>query len=316
MYEHLRFIDKLLFVAWVFGWQIKLGNFTLKNFDLIIRTSDEAHVKHCWHSTKFLSSYYMIKGLEKILIECLNLWRGNINQVQYSWVSKCQQGSTVACKFNHMCVHAQEKIQSSNTINAGLKKFQKNFKVQLQSNKVEKILKKIFKVQFKSTGFEKNSKNFQSSTQVGPEWKKFQSFKCLVEKCQKIFENILSPNQWWLHQEKFQSFKFRNHWMKKNQKINSKFRLAEIFSNFSRIFTVQHWSLWQFNVYTWYLRRKWLRNKLFPSQIKIHKGTKCFNSNSTKFYVQVQLIQDGWHMKTCDFLWKCRMIWSFYERIG
>ena len=42
-----------------------------------------------------------------------------------------------------MCVHVQEKIQSSNTINAGLKKFQKVFKVQLQSNKVEKISKKF-----------------------------------------------------------------------------------------------------------------------------------------------------------------------------
>ena len=56
MYEHLRFINKLLFVAWVFGWWIKLRNFTLKNFDLIIKTSDEAHVKHHQHSTKFLSS--------------------------------------------------------------------------------------------------------------------------------------------------------------------------------------------------------------------------------------------------------------------
>ena len=87
MYEHLRFINKLLFVAWVFGWWIKLGNFTLKNFDLIIRTSDEARVEHRRHSTMFLSSYHMIKNFEKILTECLNIWRRNINQVQYSWVS-------------------------------------------------------------------------------------------------------------------------------------------------------------------------------------------------------------------------------------
>ena len=187
MYEHLRFIDKLLFVAWVFGWGFKLGNFTLKNLDLIIRTSDEAHVKHCWHSTKFLSCYCIIKCFENILIECLNLWRGNINQVQYSWVSKCQQGSTVACKFNLMCVHVQKKIQSSNTINAGLKKFQKNSKSNYNQTSLKKI-QKNFKVQFKSTGFEKNSKKFQSSTQVWPEWKKFQSFKCLVKKCQKILK--------------------------------------------------------------------------------------------------------------------------------
>ena len=61
MYEHFRFINKLLFVAWVFGWWIKLGNFTLKFFDFIIRTSDEAHIEHHRHSTKFLSSYHMIK---------------------------------------------------------------------------------------------------------------------------------------------------------------------------------------------------------------------------------------------------------------
>ena len=39
--------------------------------------------------------------------------------------------------------------------------------------------------------------------------------------------------------------------------------------------------------------KEMVENQVFPSQIKIHKGTKCFNSNSTKFYVQVQLIQDG-----------------------
>ena len=30
-------------------------------------------------------------------------------------------------------------------------------------------------------------------------------------------ENILSPNQRWLNKEKFQSFKFKNHWMKKSE---------------------------------------------------------------------------------------------------
>ena len=169
MYEHFRFIDKLLFVAWVFGWWIKLGNFTLKNFDLIIKTSDEASIEHHWCSTKFLSSYCMIKCFEKNLTECLNIWRGNINQVQYSWVSKCQHSSTVVCKFNHMCVHVQEKIQSSNTINTGLKKFQKILKVQLQSNKVENFSKSSSS----QLGLKKISKNFQSSTQVRPEWKNF-----------------------------------------------------------------------------------------------------------------------------------------------
>ena len=54
-------------------------------------------------------------------------------------VSKCQQSSTVVYKFNHMCVHVQKFFKSSITINASLKKFKKIFKVQFQSNKVEKI---------------------------------------------------------------------------------------------------------------------------------------------------------------------------------
>ena len=65
MYEHFRFINKLLFVAWVFGWWITLRNFTLNNLDLIIRTSDEARVEHHRHSTKFLSSYHLIKSFWK-----------------------------------------------------------------------------------------------------------------------------------------------------------------------------------------------------------------------------------------------------------
>ena len=32
--------------------------------------------------------------------------------------------------------------------------------------------------------------------------------------------------------------------------------------------------------------------------------------------MHVQIIQDGWHMKTCDFLWKYGMIWNSYDRIG
>ena len=94
--------------------------------------------------------------------------KGNVNQVQYNWVSKCQYSSMFVCKFNHMCVHVQGKKLSPNTINSSLKKFQKIFKVQLQLNQVEKI-QKNFKVQFKSTGFEKNFKKFQSPIQVRPE---------------------------------------------------------------------------------------------------------------------------------------------------
>ena len=79
----------------------------------------------------------------------------------------------MSTKFNS-CMQVQlyvytfsKNFQSSITINTSLKKSLKIFKVQLQLNKVETISKK-FSVQFKSTGFEKISKNFQSPAQVRP----------------------------------------------------------------------------------------------------------------------------------------------------
>ena len=73
MYEHFRFMNKLLCVAGYLVDIIKLENFTLLNFDLIFRTSDEGCIKHHWCSTKFQSSYCMLKHFEKISNECLNL---------------------------------------------------------------------------------------------------------------------------------------------------------------------------------------------------------------------------------------------------
>ena len=55
-------------------------------------------------------------------------------------------------KFNHMCVHVQE-INIEQSLNKSIKKM---FKVQLQSNQVEKI-----------------SKKFQSPVQVNCKTKKF-----------------------------------------------------------------------------------------------------------------------------------------------
>ena len=108
----------------------------------------------------------------------------------------------------------------------------------------------------------------------------------------------------------------------KKSRINSKFRLAEIFSNFfQNIFSSTLKSMGFQCIYKVFEKEKgW--EPSFPSQIKFTKAQKCYNSNPTKFYiqVQVQIIQDGWHdlwhMKTCDFLWKYQMIWSSYERIG
>ena len=70
--------------------------------------------------------------------------------------------------------------------------------------------------------------------------KKFLSFKCLVEKL-KSFENILSPNQKMAEPRKISKFQTQKPLSeKKKSKINSKFRLAEIFSNFFKTFSVQH----------------------------------------------------------------------------
>ena len=56
-----------------------------------------------------------------------------------------------------MCVHVQEKNSKFKHNQFKFEKFQKSFKVQLQSNQVEEI-----------------SKNFQSPVQVNWVWKKFQ----------------------------------------------------------------------------------------------------------------------------------------------
>ena len=122
---------------------------------MIIRTSDEVCIKHLWHSTKFLSSYHMMKIFEIILTKDLNLWRGNINQYNTAVLVN-------GIQFNN-CIQVQsyvytssKKFQSSFTINTSLKKF-----------------KNIFKVQFKSTELKKISKNFKKFSK--PEWKNFKN---------------------------------------------------------------------------------------------------------------------------------------------
>ena len=117
-------------------------------------------------------------------------------------------------------------------------KFPKKFKVQPQSNKVEKISKKSSKSSSSQLGLKKFQKNFSKFNSSKTWVKKFQSFKVQMPGCEmpENFENILSPNQRWLNQEKFQSFKFKNHWMKKSK---NKFKVQtgrDIFKLFQNIY--------------------------------------------------------------------------------
>ena len=85
-------------------------------------------------------------------------------------------------------------------------------------NHVYTQIQNIFKVHSESTQVWNNFKKFQSPVQVNWAWKNFrklskfnssntwvkkfqnyfQSFECLVVKCQKILKNILSPNRKWI----------------------------------------------------------------------------------------------------------------------
>ena len=70
-----------------------------------------------------------------------------------------------------MCTHVQftsKNFQSSITISTSLKTIKKFSKFNFNYTRLKKF-QKIFKVQFKLTGFEKNSKNVQSPTQARPE---------------------------------------------------------------------------------------------------------------------------------------------------
>ena len=109
-----------------------------------------------------LSSYQATvwwKKFKIILIEDLNLWRGSINQVQYSCVSQwhtVQQLHTSSIICVHKFNSSSKIFQSSITINSSLKIFL-NFSMS-SSNQLS---------------LEKFQKHFQSSSQVRPEWKNF-----------------------------------------------------------------------------------------------------------------------------------------------
>ena len=156
-------------------------------------------------------------------------------------------------------------------------KISKNFQSPVQVNWVWKNFKKFqsptpikqdwknFNKFSKSSSSQLGLKNFQKTSKFNSSktWmKKFLSFKCLVEKL-KSFENIPSPNQKMAEPRKISKFQTQKSLSEKNSRINSKFRLAEIFSNFFKIFSVQHWSLWDFNVYTRYLGKKKAESQVF-----------------------------------------------------
>ena len=96
----------------------KLGNFTLKNFNLIIRTSDEACIRHHQCSTMFLSSYCMMKIFEIILIEDLNLWRGT--STKYNTVVLVND-----IQFN-ICIQVQSYVYTSSIQFQKISKFNHN----------------------------------------------------------------------------------------------------------------------------------------------------------------------------------------------
>ena len=64
----------------------------------------------------------------------------------------------------------------------------------------------------------------------------------------------------------------------------------------------------------------WERNHLIPITNAIHK----YKNVQLKFKQVLNastnysrwMTYDLWHLRTCDFLWKCGMIWNFYDRIG
>ena len=119
-----------------------------------------------------------------LLFYVLHLWRWNINQVQYRCFSQwntVQQLHTSSI----ICVHKLKKKQSSFTINTSLKIFFLNYQSPVQVNWAWK-------------NFRKFSMFNSSKTWVKKFQKYFQSFECLVVKCQKIFKNILSPNWKWI----------------------------------------------------------------------------------------------------------------------
>ena len=145
-------------------------------------------------------------------------------------------------------------------------------------------LRVIVKVSSNQLGFEKIPKEFQSSTQAGPEWKKIQSFKVQMPGCEmsEIFENILSPNQRWLNQENVQSFKFRNHWMKKSK---NKFKVQTGWDVFKLLLDIYNSTLKSMVIQCIHkvFEKEMIWNQVISFTNKIHKGTKHFTSNSTKF---------------------------------
>ena len=91
----------------------------------------------------------------------------------------------------------------------------------------------------------------------------------------KSFENILSPNQRWLNQEKFQSFKLKIHWVwesKNKFKVQTDWDIFKLFSKYLQFnIEVNGNSMYPHGIW----ERKRLRTK-FSFTNKIYKGTQMF----------------------------------------
>ena len=165
------------------------------------------------------------------------------------------------------CNHNQYKFEN----------FLKNFKVQLQLNKLEKSPVQVNWVW-------KNFKEFSKFNSSKAWVKKIQSFKVQMPGCEmsENSENILSPNQRWLNKEKFQSFKFKNQWMTIS-KIKFEVQTSwDIFKLFLNIYNSTLSSMVNQCIQKVF-EKEMVWNQMISFTNKIHKNKKYFNSDSAKF---------------------------------
>ena len=172
-----------------------------------------------------------------------------------------------------------------------MKKFQKYFKVHFRLSKPEKISR------------------FQSANAWLWNARKFWKYS-------KSKQEVNIQNGWFW--KKTSKLKLKYGWIKfRNQKINLKFRLAEIFSNFPWKYNWTNYRS-QLDIYTTKIWEENLNsNQIQCANVQIFKLKLRFNvqmyrclnshSNTIKFYMQAHVkisIQDGWsslwHMKTID----------------
>ena len=173
-----------------------------------------------------LSSYLATiwwKIFRIILNKDLNLWRRNINQVQYSCVSQWHTSSTIA--YIHMCTSS---------------KFSKFIHNQLKFEKIQKIFQSPVQVNWAWKNFQKFSKFNSSKTWVKKIQKILKVFNAWLWNVRKKIKNILSPNRKWIPNMAEKIWKFKSiKSMNANQKIQNKFKVQtdwDIFKLFLKVF--------------------------------------------------------------------------------